>query len=100
MTRTTATAATSALTQPILSPRRARTEFEQRAPSPFLVDRPETTRAVEARGEPESGATAEGVRLVLRGAARRPVLTAAIAAMIGMTAIGLFLGLMLGDLAG
>lgn len=100
MNRPTAGAvAIPVMTQTILSPRRARTEFEQQtgAAVPFLVDRAETARTVATPTLIEH--SERGVRLVLRGFARRPVLTAAVAAMVGMAVIGLFLGLMLGDLA-
>lgn len=100
MTRPTASAAISPImTDAILSPRRARTAFEQPGPAPFLVDRREPTRAAASETDVVADSAQGGVRIVLRGMARRPILTAWIAALTGMTAIGLFLGLMLGDLA-
>lgn len=97
-TRTSlSTALSPALSSGIISPRRARSEFEQPKQAPFLVERTELMRPAATAVDAESDGA---VRLVLRGVARRPAFAAGVAALVAVTGIGLFLGLMLGDLAG
>lgn len=86
----------------VMSPRRARALAAER-PRPFLVDR----RDEEALPQALAGALGSGtletskssaVRLVFGGFAKRPVFVAGVVGLVGVTGIGLFLGLMLGEL--
>ena len=65
-------------------------------PLPFLVDPRDAAAAPAAQAD----APATGLKLVLGGFARRPVFVAGVVALAGVTGIGLFLGLMLGELLG
>jgi hypothetical protein len=84
----------------LMSPRRARALSVER-PRPFLVEPTDEAMSDEPNGAPARDvASGAAVRLVLGGLARRPVFLAGIVALAGVTGIGLFLGLMLGDLIG
>jgi hypothetical protein len=83
-----------AFAEGVMSPRRARALSVER-PRPFLVERDEPAPSLPAVDK-STGA----VRLVFDGLAKRPVFVAGVVAMAGVTGIGLFLGLMLGELFG
>jgi hypothetical protein len=79
----------------VISPRRARTLTYER-PLPFIVDRPDD--APPAEPAVAAPPVDRGIRLVFGGWARRPVFVAGIVGLAGVAGIGLFLGLMLGNL--
>jgi len=83
----------------VMSPRRARALSQER-PLPFLVDaRDELGAPGAASNTSTRAATAKpGLKLVFGGLALRPVFVAGVVALAGVTGIGLFLGMLLGEL--